>query len=181
MAKKTTRKKRNARLTVVPSPANQKQCMKSALIDNNDTQTDVSSLPGRKGYAEKCKQAGIFVRVSAHIRDFRTKNPDTSFMDLYKELHSAYSFIFDKDPNDMYGNNFQKVIEAEPAWCNAYYTNRVQLVELARQRVCEVLEKDSIDDATAIRAYDTVMKYEVADNSFSDEDNEITFGFFSGE
>lgn len=179
MSKKSKSNKRNARLTVAPSPANQKQCIKSEMSDDKEKLLQVASMPGRKGYAEKCKTSGIFVRVCAHIRKFRTDNPDSSFMDLYKELHSAYPFVFEKDPKDMYGNNFQKVIEAEPKWCNAYYCNKTQLIELARQRVYEVLEKDEIEDAIAIRAFDTVMKYEIAESNDEvvDDNNNITFGF----
>ena len=179
MSKKSKSNKRNARLTVAPSPANQKQCIKSEMSDDKEKLLQVASMPGRKGYAEKCKTSGIFIRVCAHIRKFRTENPDSSFMDLYKELHSAYPFVFDKDPKDMYGNNFQKVIEAEPKWCNAYYCNKTQLIELARQRVYEVLEKDEIEDAIAIRAFDTVMKYEIAESNaeVDDDSNDITFGF----
>lgn len=180
MNKKNRANKRDARYSVVPTQGQRKQKKKSLYSDDKTKMHEVAHMKGRKGYAEQCKTAGIFYQVCALIRKYRTDNPDTSALDVYTMLHEHYNgFIFDKDPKQIWGSNFMKTIQEEPAWCQAFYCNKDTLKEIARQRVYEVITKEDIDDAVALKAYDVIMKYEQDDKEGVGEavDMNVTLNF----
>ena len=186
MRKNKKANRRDARLSVVPTSSQRVQKKKSQFADDKEKMHEVASMVGRKGYVEQCKAAGIFIQVCALVRKYRTENQDSSAMDVYKMLHEHYKgFIFDKDPKDMYGSNFMKTIQQEPALCNAFYCNKDELKEIARQRVYEVITKEIIDDSVALKAYDVIMKYE-QDDKETEADNfdmnvTLNFGKRSGD
>lgn len=186
MKKKNRVNKRDARLSVVPTSNQRVQKKKSQYSDDKEKMHEVASMAGRKGYAEQCKTNGIFIQTCALIRKYRTDNPNSSALDVYTMLHEHYNgFIFDKDPKAMYGSNFMKIIQAEPAWCQAFYCNKDTLKEIARQRVFEVITKEAIDDTVALKAYDVIMKYEnddkEVDASSLDMSVTLNFGDMSGD
>lgn len=167
MSRKKKIKTRDARLSVMPNPNNRGQAIKSEMSDSKTEIHEVSHTAGRKGYAEKCKGMGLFFQVCACIRTFRINNPDTSAKDLYKELHIKYPMIFEAEPEDIYGSNFLKVIQAEPAFCKAYYSNGVNLVELAEYRLQLILDDENTETKDVISAYDKVKKYSLAERQLS--------------
>lgn len=186
MSRKNKIKTRDARLSVIANPNNRGQAKKSAMSDSKTELHDVCHTVGRKGYAEKCKGAGLFFQVCACIRKFRILNPDSSALDLYKELHVKYPTIFDIEPDKMYGSNFLKMIQAEPGFCKAYYSNGVDLVSLAEYRIQLILDDENTDDKNIISAYDKLKKYELAEKQLNADtgdidDTSIVFGFGGDE
>lgn len=157
---KRVKRKRDARLSVMPNPNYQKQAKKSEMLDNVDTIEEVAHTSGNKGFAQRCKEQGIMLRVCAYIRKFRVENPDTSASDLYKELHRCFPQVFVKDPEEMYGSNFMKVIQAEPDWNSAFFSQHTDLKSLAEYRVFKILEDEKSSEVTVMKAYDKVMRYE---------------------
>ena len=83
-----------------------------------------------------------------------------------------FSSVFTDE--QMHWGNFKKKIEQDVGWTNAYYCCQTQLIDLAKDRLYEVLSKEDIDDSTVISAYDKVMKYSLAEQSkATDNDKDI--------
>lgn len=183
---KSNNKRRDGRLSVVPTQNQRVPKKKSEYCDDKNKMHEVAGMPGRKGYVEQLKTNGLYIQVCSIVRRYRTENPDSSAMDVYKMLYEHFNgFIFDKDPKDMYGSNFMKTIQQDKGLCNAFYCRKDELKEIARQRVYDVITKEDIDDAVALKAYDVIMKYEQddkeVDTSSLDMSVTLEFGQKSGE
>ena len=148
-------KKRSATLATV-NAVKTRVNKKSAMLDNNE---EIHCV-GRIGYAEKCKKLGIFYQVTVSIQDFRQDYPNSSYVDLYKYLHDTFPCVFDTDPSKVYSGNVSKFINNEPDWSKAYFCYKRDLIKIAEYRIGNILEDDGTDDATVIKAYDTLKKYE---------------------
>ena len=87
------------------------------------------------------------------------------------------------DDKDMNAGNFKKKIEQDEGWSNAFYCCQTELIDLAKDRMYEVLSKDGLDDDKVLSAYDKVMKYALAEKQLrtDDEDETIVFGFRGDE
>lgn len=175
---------RNAHLAVAPNPST-KQTKRSAAVDKaGDIEGGAHSV-GRLSYALKCKNQGVFIQVCVEIRKYRTDNPDSTFLQLWANvLHKNWPFIFEKDVKDMYAGNVQRMIDAEPEWAKAYYSPAGDLIGMAKYRIERILERDDVEDGTVIKAYDTLMKYDMQGNenilAFSDETNQTLASIAQG-
>lgn len=164
MAYRKPLKNRDARLATVANPT-KSQNKKSKMLDSRTKSPQVAHTAGRLGYAQKCKELNIFLKVTVCIKQFRQENPNSTFLDTWQILHSNFPFVFSQDRSSMYSGNVQKMIENEPAWCEAYYAGKEDLIAMAEYRISKILEKDDVKDETIIKAYDTLKKYQVENNN----------------
>lgn len=175
---------RDARLSSVANPLT-KQSKRSELVDKAGDIEGGKHHVGQKGYAYQCKEYGVFIQVCVAIREYRASNPDSTFKKLWDEvLHEKWPYIFIKTSKDLYAGNIQRTIEAEPEWAKAYYTPAGDLIGMAKYRIERILENAETEDGTIIKAYDTLMKYDVQDQvatlAFSEETNETLSSIAQG-
>jgi hypothetical protein len=146
------------------------------LDDKNIPVEQVAKMCGRDSYTSKAKMQGLYIAITASIRKFRQENRDSGFDALRTHLLENFPTVF--EGISQYAGNVGKIISADPQWCNAYYNN-LSLIELAEQRMSEVLNKEDIDDNLKISAYDKVWKYELAkrqldkEQTQNNEDNKV--------
>lgn len=168
---KDNRNKRAGTLSVVPAKS-AKPSIKSQLLDDKRIPVEaVKSLPGRESYTFKAKSQGLYIAITASIRKFRQENRDSGFDALRTHLLDNFPTVF--EGISQYSGNVGKIISGDPQWCNAYYNN-LSLIELAEQRMSEVLNKENIDDNLKISAYDKVWKYELAKRELEKTKEETT-------
>ena len=158
MSRKYKKKNRDGRLAVQPNTLNQSVVLKKAdMLDDKETMFDVPHTAGRKSYVQKAKEQGLYFLIKAQIRKFRIENKDSSAADLYAYIQPLFPTVF--DDKDMNAGNFKKKIEQDAGWCNAFYCCQSELIDLANDRMYELLSKDNLDDDKVISAYGKVMQY----------------------
>lgn len=168
---KDNRNKRAGTLSVVPAKS-AKPSIKSGLLDDKRIPVEaVKSLPGRESYSFKAKSQGLYIAITASIRKFRQENRDSGFDALRTHLLDNFPTVF--EGISQYAGNVGKIISGDPQWCNAYYNN-LSLIELAEQRMSEVLNKEDLEDNIKISAYDKVWKYELAKRELEKTKEETT-------
>lgn len=166
---KDNRNKRAGNLSVVPA-SSAKASLKSQLLDDKNIPVEqVAKMCGRDSYTAKAKTQGLYIAITASIRKFRQENRDSGFDALRTFLLENYPSVF--EGLSKYAGNVGKIISADPQWCNAYYNN-LSLIELAEQRMSEVLNKEDIDDNLKVSAYDKVWKYELAKRQLDKEQSQ---------
>lgn len=166
---KDNRNKRAGNLSVIPAHSAKTSVKSQMLDDKNIPIEQVNSMAGRDSYTAKAKKQGLYIAITASIRKFRQENRDSSFDALRTFLLENYPSVF--DGISQYAGNVGKIISADPQWCNAYYNN-LSLIELAEQRMSEVLNKEDIDDNLKVSAYDKVWKYELAKRQLDKEQSQ---------
>ena len=84
----------------------------------------------------------------------------------------------------MNAGNFKKKIEQDEGWSNAFYCCQTELIDLANDRMYDILSSEKTDDKTIVAAYDKVMKYDLAKKQLEQgvgtddtDDTSIVFGF----
>lgn len=173
MSRRYKKKNRDGRLAVQPNTLNKSVVLKKAdMLDDKETMFDVPHTAGRKSYVQKAKEQGLYFLIKAQIRKFRIENKDSSAADLYAYIQPMFPTVFDDE--DMNAGNFKKKIEQDEGWCNAYYCCQSELIDLANDRMYELLSKDDVADKDIINAYDKIKKYELAEkqlNSTINNDN----------
>lgn len=170
-----SRYKRRGQLAVAPTPSAY-QAKRTKLLDDKRNDMDkVNSLGGRKSYSQIAKTQGLYISICSAIRWFKQNNQDCTFKSLYVYLHSQFPTVFEKE--DMHESNFAKIISGDTGWSQAYFSR--SLLELAEQRMSEVLNADYLDDNTKMVAYDKVWKVELAkrqldaEQSVENKDNKV--------
>lgn len=176
--------KRNANLATCKNPLTT-QSKRSAMVDKAGDIEGGKHSVGKKSYAYKCKEIGVFIQVCVAIREYRASNPNSSFVQLWGEvLHKNWPYIFEKETKDMYSGNIQRMIDAEPEWAKSYYSPAGDLIGMAKYRMERILEREDVEDGTVIKAYDTLMKYDVQDQvatlAFSEETTETLSSIAQG-
>ena len=173
MSRRYKKKNRDGRLAVQPNTLNQSVVLKKAdMLDDKETMFDVPHTAGRKSYVQKAKEQGLYFLIKAQIRKFRIENKDSSAADLYAYIQPLFPTVF--DDKDMNAGNFKKKIEQDAGWCNAFYCCQSELIDLANDRMYELLSKDDVADKDIINAYDKIKKYALAEkqlNSTINNDN----------
>jgi len=153
------RNKRAGQLAVTPCPSSRTPKKSLLMDDKNIDMNSVNKMRGHKSYSEKAKMQGLYIAVTAGIRKFRQENRDSTFADLYNYLQDNFPTVF--EGMSSHPSNVSKIIGADPQWSQAYFCN-LSLIELAEQRMSEVLNDENIDNNTKIAAYDKVWKVEIA-------------------
>lgn len=171
--KKNNKPKRNANLAVTPAKVVY-ESKKAAAVNNGADPFDKELKNGKPSYVFKAQQAGDYRKIGAYIRDYRRKNPDCTYVDMYSKLRERFPWIFDKD---MVSGNISKIINGDKLWRSCYFTNKDELIALAELRIEELLDDDDTKPETIIRAYDTLKKYEEVKIEEEDDNNKIVFGF----
>ena len=175
MSRKYKKKNRDGRLAVQPNTLNQSVVLKKAdMLDDKEEMFNVPHTVGRKSYVQKAKEQGLYFLIKAQIRKYRIANKDSSYSDLYKYIQPMFPTVFDDE--DMNAGNFKKKIEQDEGWSNAFYCCQTELIDLAKDRMYELLSKDGLDDDKVLSAYDKVMKYALAErqlNAAENTDSEI--------
>lgn len=175
---KDNRNKRAGNLSVVPA-SSAKASLKSQLLDDKNIPVEqVAKMCGRDSYTSKAKMQGLYIAITASIRKFRQENRDSGFDALRTHLIENFPTVF--EGISQYAGNVGKIISADPQWCNAYYNN-LSLIELAEQRMSEVLNKEDIDDNLKVSAYDKVWKYELAKRALDKEKDDEKVSALSEE
>ena len=183
MSRKYKKKNRDGRLAVQPNPLNQSVVLKKAdMLNDKEKMFNVPHTAGRKSYIQKAKEQGLYLLIKAQIRKFRVANKDSSYADLYKYIQPLFPTVFDDE--DMNAGNFKKKIEQDEGWSNAFYCCQTELIDLANDRMYDILSSEKTDDKTIVAAYDKVMKYDLAKKQLEQgvgtddmDDNSIVFGF----
>ena len=175
MSRRNKKKNRDGRLAVQPNTLNQSVVLKKAdMLDDKEEMFNVPHTVGRKSYVQKAKEQGLYFLIKAQIRKYRIANKDSSYADLYKYIQPMFPTVFDDE--DMNAGNFKKKIEQDEGWSNAFYCCQTELIDLAKDRMYELLSKDGLDDDKVLSAYDKVMKYALAErqlNAAENTDSEI--------
>lgn len=187
MSRKYKKKNRDGRLAVQPNPLNQSVVLKKAdMLNDKEKMFNVPHTAGRKSYIQKAKEQGLYLLIKAQIRKFRVANKDSSYADLYKYIQPLFPTVFDDE--DMNAGNFKKKIEQDDGWSNAFYCCQTELIDLANDRMYDILSSEKTDDKTIVAAYDKVMKYDLAKKQLEQgvgtddaDDNSIVFGFGGDE
>lgn len=158
MSRKYKKKNRDGRLAVQPNTLNQSVVLKKAdMLDDKEEMFNVPHTVGRKSYVQKAKEQGLYFLIKAQIRKYRIANKDSSYADLYKYIQPMFPTVFDDE--DMNAGNFKKKIEQDEGWSNAFYCCQTELIDLANDRMYELLSKDDLDDDKVLSAYDKINKY----------------------
>ena len=184
MSRKYKKKNRDGRLAVQPNTLNQSVVLKKAdMLDDKEEMFNVPHTVGRKSYVQKAKEQGLYFLIKAQIRKYRIANKDSSYADLYKYIQPMFPTVFDDE--DMNAGNFKKKIEQDEGWSNAFYCCQTGLIDLAKDRIYELLSKDGLDDDKVLSAYDKVMKYALAEKQILEQDDTdaetVVFGFRGDE
>ena len=183
MSRKYKKKNRDGRLAVQPNPLNQSVVLKKAdMLNDKEKMFNVPHTAGRKSYIQKAKEQGLYLLIKAQIRKFRVANKDSSYADLYRYIQPLFPTVFDDE--DMNAGNFKKKIEQDEGWSNAFYCCQTELIDLANDRMYDILSSEKTDDKTIVAAYDKVMKYDLAKKQLEQgvgtddaDDTSIVFGF----
>ena len=183
MSRKYKKQNRDGRLAVQPNPLNQSVVLKHAdMLNDKEKMFNVHHTAGRKSYIQKAKEQGLYLLIKAQIRKFRVANKDSSYADLYKYIQPLFPTVFDDE--DMNAGNFKKKIEQDEGWSNAFYCCQTELIDLANDRMYDILSSEKTDDKTIVAAYDKVMKYDLAKKQLEQgvgtddtDDTSIVFGF----
>ena len=160
------RNKRIGQLAVVPCSSARTPIKSQMLDDKNIDVKDVQSMKGAKSFSQKAKEQGLYICICASIRKFREANRDSTFSQLYQHLIDNFPSVF--EGMSSHPSNISKYISGDAGWSQAWFCN-LSLIELAEQRMSEVLTDESIDNNTKINAYDKVWKYELAKRALDKE------------
>lgn len=149
---------RSNRLAVTPCKSARKADVRASIMDDKNIDNSIlKNVPGRHSYAEKAREQGLYIATCAAIRKFRVENRDSTYKEVGEYLVKMFPTIFKPFK---YASNVSKTINSDIGWTRAYFSSGLNLVELAEQRMYEVLEKEDIDDSIKINAYDKINKYE---------------------
>lgn len=159
---KNNRNKRAGTLAVTPCPSVAKQGpKKSLLLDDKNIDTDVvNHICGAKSFSQKAKEQGLYIAICAGIRKFRQDNRDSTFKQLRVYLVENFPTVFENISE--HESNVSKMIAGDRGFSQAYFSSGLTLLELAEQRMYEVLEKEELEDNIKINAFDKVTKWEQA-------------------
>lgn len=186
---KDLRYRRDIRLATAPAPSGiQRSPKRSQMLDIDGNNLDMfKNKTGNKSYSHKAKEQGLYISICTSIRKFRQEKRDSTFAELAVFLRENFPTVFSNDNIIKYPQNLSKVIAGEKGWSSAYFSSGLTLLELAEQRMYEVLENQDINDKEKMIAYDRVMKYDLARKELereieskedsSNDDMKIIFGF----
>lgn len=176
--RKTKKAKRNGSLAVVP-PSAVYTSKKAELVNNGLDPFDESLKNGKPSYAHQSQKSGDYRTIGAVIKEYREKNRDCTYEEMYAVLHKRFPWIFEKET--MVSGNVSKIINGDPLWRDCYFANRSEMIALAEIRIKEILKKDNTEDNIIISAYDKLMKYELIEKQNNNEndnsDNGVQFVF----
>lgn len=174
---KDNRNKRAGTLAVTPCPsAAKKEPKKSLMLDDKNIDVDVvNHIRGAKSFSQKAKEQGLYIAICTGIRKFRQANRDSTFKQLRVYLVDTFPSVF--MTLSEHESNVSKMIAGDRGWSQAYFSSGLTLIELAEQRMYEVLEKEELEDNIKISAFDKVTKWEQARKEMETEqinsDNKI--------
>lgn len=173
-----TYKKIDARRSIVP---NEKVIARANTVlgdmyDDKEKEEELKHKAGRKSYVFKAKEQGLYFSIKHHIRNFRAEHKDTGFKELYEFIQPLFPSVF---PKNMNSGNFGTHIQQDKGWCSAYYSSNGTLLDLAEERLWDVLENETTEAKDIINAYDKVKRYSLAEKQIEIDDSDCTviFGF----
>ena len=119
--------KRSGRLAISPNINAGTNKKAKALQENKNT----NHIRGVDGYSAKAIKLGIYEDIAYSIQMYREKNPDSSYVDVYKNvLYEKYSKLFKTPPDKVYGGNISKFINSNDLWRKAYFASTQKLVSI---------------------------------------------------
>ena len=172
--------KRNARLAISPN-VNAGTSKKTKALQENK---DVKHIRGVDSYSTKAIRLGIYEDIAYSIQMYREKNPDSTYVDVYRDvLYKKYPSLFKTSPDKVYGGNISKFINGAELWRKAYFASTPKLVSKALLKIDKMLDKDDLDDSVLVNTYDKLKKYEIAEKELqsntdkSSDDDIPNFGY----
>lgn len=127
--KKNKRVKRNLNLAVAP-PKCISEGKKGALLNAGEASVnDLNIRRSSRSYVQKAHEHGVYEEIAIDIQMFREANPDSTYEQVYAMLHEKHAEVFEKET--YYSGNISKVLNSDPMWSNAYWTNRDRLISRA--------------------------------------------------
>lgn len=182
MSKSRRNKHYKGQLAVTPNINNTSGAIvagvKSEKFDKNGGELSGADNVGRDSYELIAKRQGLYYPIQAQIRKFRQEHIESSFRELYEYIQPLFPTVWTDEK--MAATNFKKKIEGSKEWCEAYYNNQSTLIDLANNRLFDVINNTE-DEKIVVSAYDKIMKYKLAlqelENIDSKEDTvEFVFG-----
>lgn len=120
---------------------------------------DPKKIPGKHGLVERITLAGLMPAVCYVTRDFRKANPDSSYLDLYKELAKHFPDYFPLNKNLYNGQNFSKQLNQSKEWQAAYWSGAYEIDSMLETRIGIGLYNDTFDNKDLVKLYDIVTKH----------------------
>ena len=147
---------------------------------------DIKKSRGIQSYSTKAIDMGIYEDIAYSIQMYREMNPDSSYVDVYKNvLYEKYSTLFTTPPDRVYSGNISKIINGDCLWQKAYFSSTSKLVSKALLKIGDMLDKDDLDDSVLVNTFDKLKKYEIANRQLNssiqtDDDDIPNFGYNGG-
>ena len=172
--------KRSGRLAISPNVNAGTSKKTKALQENKDTK----HIRGVDSYSAKAIKLGIYEDIAYNVLIYREKNPDSTYVDVYRDvLYKKYPNLFKTSPDKVYGGNISKFINSNELWRKAYFASTPKLVSKALLKIDKMLDKDDLDDSVLVNTYDKLKKYEIAEKELqsntdkSSDDDIPNFGY----
>ena len=172
--------KRSGRLAISPNINAGTNKKAKALQENKNT----NHIRGVDGYSAKAIKLGIYEGIAYSIQMYREKNPDSTYISVYRDvLNKKYPSLFKTPPDKVYGGNISKFINSNDLWRKAYFASTPKLVSKALLKIDKMLDKDDLDDSVLVNTYDKLKKYEIAEKELqsnmdkSSDDDIPNFGY----
>lgn len=178
-------KKRNEKLALSPNKNARQSKKTNALTSGKASMDDIKKSRGILSYSTKAINMGIYEDIAYSIQMYREINPDSSYVDVYKNvLYEKYSTLFTTPPDRVYSGNISKIINGDCLWQKAYFSSTSKLVSKALLKIGDMLDKDDLDDSVLVNAFDKLKKYEIANRQLNssiqtDDDDIPNFGYSS--
>lgn len=140
---------------------------------------------GKQSYVEKSIKSGDYKRIAVCIQKYREENPDSTYMEVYSELHNKFAHIFGIPVDKIWASNVSKIINSDKLWSDAYWAVESDILSLAKIRISQELNKDDADPLFALKTYDIIKKHSIEEKKLDLEkkivDTEIPTFVFKGK
>jgi hypothetical protein len=119
-----------------------------------------AELKGNPSFVEKLMRANIMPAVCMETRNFRKKNPVSSYVDLYKHLSTIFPDWFPADKKLYNGQNFSKQLNQSKEWQAAYWSAQFDIDDMLATKIQAGLYNDTFDNKDLVKLYDIQRRSE---------------------
>lgn len=162
--------KRNGNLAVSPNKNARQSKKTKALTSGNASMDDIKHIRGIQSYSTKAISMGIYEDIAYSIQMYREENPESSYVEVYRNvLNAKYHQLFKTPPDKIYSGNVSKIIQQDDLWRKAYFVSTSKLVSKALLKISDMLDKTDLDNNVLVNTFDKLKKYELCDRKLKND------------
>ena len=162
--------KRNGNLAVSPNKNARQSKKTKALTSGKANMDDIKHMRGIQSYSTKAISMGIYEDIAYSIQMYREENPESSYVEVYRNvLNAKYPQLFKTPPDKVYSGNVSKIIQGDDLWRKAYFVSTPKLVSKALLKISDMLDKNDLDDAVLVNTFDKLKKYELVERQLKND------------